>query len=194
MGESEEGSIKEWPFPREPEEILFRKRIIALPYVINPEVLFFTRDSILALDALCKEPITLYIDCVGGNVDCGLGIYDVMNFVKSPIATVCNGVAGSIAAVILAGGNKEMRYIFPHSRIMIHQPTGQFEGKQDEVEIFQEQMNNIYNILTEILAKHTGQKKKRILGDIKLDKWFNAKESVEYGLVDKVITNYKDLR
>lgn len=184
---------KDWPFTRDPGEFLFRKRVVSLPYEICPNASDMVKDAILTLDTISKEPITLYVDSCGGSVDHGLAIYDLMNFVESPVATVCCGVAASMAAIILAGGEEGMRYILPHSRVMIHQPIGQIGGNPDEIKIYQKEIEKRQDVLAEILTKHTGRVKKKILQDIKHDNWFNAEESVRYGLVDKVVSSYKDL-
>jgi ATP-dependent Clp protease protease subunit len=180
-------------FPDNPEVFLLEKRIISLPGMLDDQYSELLKNEILILDAINKEPITLYINSLGGYVESGLALYDIMNFVESPISTVCYGTAASMAAVILASGEKGMRYISPHSHTMIHQATGQISGSPEEIKLYHKKIRKSQNILSKILAKHTGKTKRQIKQDIELEKWFDAKQSVKYGLVDKVITSYKDL-
>lgn len=184
---------EEWPFADKPVEFLFRKRIISLPTIIEDNFFELIKTEILTLDAICKDRITLYINSPGGIANAGLAIYDLINFVESPVATVCCGTAASAAAIILAGGEKGMRHIFPHSRVMIHSAQGQIAGSAEDIKVYQEEIDKIQEITVEIFTKHTGRTKKQILNDIKIEKWFNAQESVQYGLVDRIIASYKDL-
>ncbi len=135
------------------------------------------------------KEITLYINSPGGSVTSGLAIYDTMQMISSPVSTVCVGMAASMGAVLLSGGAKGKRYIFPNAEVMIHQPSI-FQPIQDEAAnliITAEQMKKTKMRLTKILAENCGQPFEKVLKDSDRDFWMNAEESVNYGIVDKII-------
>jgi ATP-dependent Clp protease protease subunit len=138
------------------------------------------------------KDISLYINSPGGSVTAGLAIYDTMQFIKPDIATLCVGQAASMGAVLLAGGTKGKRYCLPHSRMMIHQPLGGFQGQATDVEIHAREILKVRERLNQLLAKHTGQAVEKIAVDTERDNFMGGEESVAYGLVDKVLTSRAD--
>lgn len=143
---------------------------------------------LLYLDAVDPgKEITFYINSPGGIVTSGMVVYDVMQMIKSPVATVCMGMAASMGSLLLSGGKKGKRYIFPHGEVMIHQPSGGGQGTSADLEIMAEQMRKVKEISARILADNCGQIFEKIMADFDRDHWMGAKESVEYGIVDKVI-------
>src|SRR6476620_9034905 len=134
------------------------------------------------------QEIHMYINCPGGSVSATLAIYDTMQFLECPIATYCMGIAASGAAVILAAGTKGKRYALPNSKVMIHQPWGQVGGQVSDIEIQANEIEKERRRLNEILAFHTGQPVDRIAKETDRDRYFDAKEAKDFGLVDEVIT------
>jgi len=134
-----------------------------------------------------KKDIKLYINPPGGSVTAGLAIYDTMQYVKSPISTVCIGLAGSMGATLLAAGQKGKRFALPNSEILLHQVAGGVKGQAIEIEITAKQIVKIKNKLNKILAKHTGQPLSRIEKDTDRDFYLSAEEAKEYGIIDEVI-------
>ena len=131
--------------------------------------------------------VFLYINSPGGIVTSGLAIYDTMQYIKCPVSTICTGQAASMAAVLLAGGDKGKRIVLPNARIMIHQPHGGARGQAVDIKIQADEMLRTRKTLNEILVRHTGQPMERIEQDTDRDFFMSASEAVEYGLVDKVI-------
>ena len=134
------------------------------------------------------QPIQLYINSPGGSVSAGLAIYDTMQFLRSPIQTVCLGHAASMAAVLLSGGTKGSRIILPNAEVMIHQPSGGMEGQTDDMLIAAEHIRATRNTLNRILAQNTGRTIEEIARDTDRDHWMSAEEAVAYGVVDRIIT------
>src|SRR5437868_5935455 len=134
-----------------------------------------------------KKDINLYINSPGGVVTAGLAIYDTMQFIKPDVSTYCLGQAASMGALLLASGAKGKRHCLPHSRVMIHQPLGGFQGQASDIEIHAREILNIKERLNSILAKHTGQPLKRIREDTDRDRFLSATEAVAYGLTDSVL-------
>lgn len=133
------------------------------------------------------KDIHLYINSPGGSVSAGLAIYDTMQYIKPDISTMCVGQAASMGALLLAGGAGGKRYCLPHSRIMIHQPLGGFQGQASDIDIHAKEILRIRERLNDIFSKHTGQPLKRIQQDTDRDRFLSAEESVEYGLIDRVL-------
>lgn len=133
------------------------------------------------------KDIHLYINSPGGSVSSGLAIYDTMQFIKPDVSTMCIGQAASMGALLLTGGAKEKRYCLPHSRTMIHQPLGGFQGQATDIEIHAREILDARERLNSILSKHTGQPLDRISQDTDRDFFMSADESVEYGLIDSVM-------
>lgn len=133
------------------------------------------------------KDISLYINSPGGSVTAGLAIYDTMQFIKCDISTLCVGQAASMGAVLLAGGAKGKRFALPHSRVMIHQPLGGFQGQASDIDIHAREILKIREQLNSMLAEHTGQDIETIDKDTERDNFMSAEESAEYGMIDKVI-------
>ncbi|MDD9818022.1 MAG: ATP-dependent Clp endopeptidase proteolytic subunit ClpP [Gammaproteobacteria bacterium] len=134
------------------------------------------------------KEIYLYINSPGGSISAGLAIYDTMQFVKPHISTMCVGQAASMGALLLAGGQQGKRYCLPHSRLMIHQPLGGFQGQATDVDIHAREILRAKERIQEILVRHTGQNLEIIRRDTERDCFMGAEEAREYGLVDKVLT------
>ncbi|HRQ64384.1 MAG TPA: ATP-dependent Clp endopeptidase proteolytic subunit ClpP [Xanthomonadaceae bacterium] len=133
------------------------------------------------------KDISLYINSPGGHVTAGLAIYDTMQFIKSDISTICIGQAASMGAVLLAAGTKGKRYSLPHSRMMIHQPLGGFQGQATDIEIHAREILYVRDRLNDILARHTGQDIERIARDTDRDNFMSAELARDYGLIDSVL-------
>ena len=134
------------------------------------------------------KDISLYINSPGGAVTAGMAIYDTMQFIKPDVSTLCIGQAASMGAVLLAGGAHGKRFCLPHSRVMIHQPLGGFQGQATDIDIHAREILKIREELNRILAHHTGQTVEQIELDTDRDRFLNAKEAVEYGIVDQTLT------
>ncbi len=135
-----------------------------------------------------NQEIHMYINCPGGSVTATLAIYDTMQFLECPISTYCMGIAASGAALLLAAGTKNKRYALPHSKVMCHQPWGQVGGQVSDIEIQASEILKDRSRLNQILAKHTGQPMEKIELETERDRYFNAQEAKDFGLVDDVLT------
>ena len=133
------------------------------------------------------KDIHLYINSPGGSVTAGLAIYDTMCFIRPDVSTMCIGQAASMGALLLAGGAKEKRYCLPHSRMMIHQPLGGFQGQATDVDIHAREILHVRDQLNRILSRHTGQPVEKVAEDTERDRFMGGEESVSYGLIDKVL-------
>jgi len=168
---------------------LLQERIIFLGSDIDDNMANVVMAQMLHLDADDPEKdIQLYINSPGGVVTAALAIYDTMQFIKSPVSSICIGQAASAAAVLLLAGEKGKRYSLPHSRVMLHQPSGGVQGTSIDVEIQTKEMVRMRKLLNEIIADHTGQPIKKIEKDTERDYILNAQEAKEYGIIDEVIT------
>jgi ATP-dependent Clp protease, protease subunit len=139
------------------------------------------------------KDIALYINSPGGVVSSGLAIYDTMQFIKPDVSTICIGQAASMGAVLLAGGTKGKRYVLPHSRIMIHQPLGGFQGQAADLEIHAKEMLETRDRINKILARHTGQSVEKIKADTDRDNFMDGAEAIAYGLIDRVLERRGEL-
>jgi ATP-dependent Clp protease, protease subunit len=135
------------------------------------------------------KDIHLYINSPGGSVTAGLAIYDTMQFIKADVSTMCIGQAASMGAVLLAGGAKGKRYCLPHSRMMIHQPLGGFQGQATDIDIHAREILSVRERLNKILSNHTGQPMERIQADTDRDNFMGAEQSREYGLIDQILVS-----
>ena len=135
------------------------------------------------------KDIHLYINSPGGVVTAGLAIYDTMQFIKPDVSTLCIGQAASMGSLLLAGGAAGKRYCLPHSRVMIHQPLGGFQGQASDFDIHAKEILAVRDRLNKILAKHSGQPLEKIQADTDRDNFMSGAEAVEYGLIDKVLAN-----
>jgi ATP-dependent Clp protease protease subunit len=138
------------------------------------------------------KDIHLYINSPGGSVTAGLSIYDTMQYIKPDVSTMCIGQAASMGAMLLAGGKKGKRFALPHSRMMIHQPSGGAQGQASDIEIQANEIIKMRESLNVLLAEHTGQSKETVARDTERDNFMSAEEAKEYGLVDKVIQRRVD--
>ena len=169
---------------------LLKDRIVFLGSVITDDVANVMTAQLLFLESEDPErDIFFYINSPGGGVTAGLAIYDTMQYIRPEISTVCVGQAASMGAVLLAAGAKGKRFALPHSRIMIHQPLGGFQGQATDIDIQAREILRMREELNGILMKHTGQSLKKIEKDTDRDLFLNGKQAQEYGLVDEVITN-----
>ena len=139
-----------------------------------------------------EKDVHLYINSPGGVVTAGLSIYDTMQFIKPDVSTICLGQAASMGSLLLAGGTKGKRYCLPHSRVMIHQPSGGYQGQASDIHIHAQEILSIRQRLNAILAKHTGQTIERIERDSDRDNFMEASAAVEYGLIDTVLEKRVD--
>ncbi|MBD9355373.1 ATP-dependent Clp endopeptidase proteolytic subunit ClpP [Methylomonas sp. EbA] len=135
------------------------------------------------------KDIHLYINSPGGSVTAGMSIYDTMQFIKPDVSTMCIGQAASMGALLLAGGANGKRYCLPHSRVMIHQPLGGFQGQASDFDIHAREILAIRDRLNKILAHHTGQPLEKIQQDTDRDNFLSSQQAVDYGLIDKVLTS-----
>jgi ATP-dependent Clp protease protease subunit len=135
------------------------------------------------------KDISLYINSPGGSVTAGLAIYDTMQFIKPDVSTLCTGQAASMGAILLAGGSAGKRYGLPHSRVMIHQPLGGFQGQASDFEIHAKEILAVRARLNKLLANHTGKSEADIDNDTERDNFMSAEQSVDYGIMDKVLTS-----
>ena len=143
-------------------------------------------DRLMYLDALETKDIHLYINSPGGYVTSGFAIYDCMKSLKSDVSTICTGFAASMGSIILSAGVKGKRFIQPHARVMIHQPSGGARGQASDIEITAQEIVKTKELSAQLLADNCGQKVEKIMKDFNRDHWMGADESVEYGIVDKV--------
>lgn len=145
-------------------------------------------DRLMYLEAIDPgKEITFYINSPGGIVTSGMVIYDTMQMISSPVSTVCMGMAASMGSILLSGGTKGKRYIFPNGEVMIHQPSGGGRGVSADLEIMAQQMQKTKELGADILAKNCGKTREQIMKDFDRDYWMDAKEAVEYGIVDGVL-------
>jgi ATP-dependent Clp protease, protease subunit len=172
---------------------LLRERIVFLGSAIDDLVANLIIAQLLFLES--EEPdkdINLYINSPGGQVTSGLAIYDTLQYIKPEIQTICIGQAASMGALLLSAGTKGKRYALPHSRILIHQPMGGFQGQATDIEIHAREILRMRAELNKILQKHTGQPLERIESDTERDYFMSGEEASAYGLIDKVIS-HRDL-
>lgn len=167
---------------------LLKDRIVFLGTEVDDYVANLIVAQLLFLEK--EDPdkdIDFYINSPGGSVSAGLAIYDAMQIVKPDIATICVGMAASMGAVLLAGGAAGKRHALPHARVMIHQASGGFRGTAADINVQVKEINTYMTIITDILARHSGQPSDKILKDIDRDYFMSSGEAVDYGLVDKVL-------
>jgi len=143
---------------------------------------------LLYLDALDNtKEISFYINSPGGLVTSGMVIYDTLRMISSPVSTICMGMAASMGSILLSGGKKGRRFIYPHGEVMIHQPSGGGQGTSADLEIMAEQIRKTKLLGAQILAENCGQKVEKVMKDFDRDYWMDAKESIAYGIVDKLL-------
>ena len=171
---------------------LLKDRVIFIVGGIDDNVANLVVAQMLFLESENPDKdVHLYINSPGGIITAGLSIYDTMQFIKPDVSTMCVGQAASMGALLLAGGEADKRYCLPHSRIMIHQPSGGFQGQASDIDIHAREVLNLREKLNAILAKHTGQTIERIASDSDRDHFMDGSAAVEYGLIDKVLETRK---
>jgi ATP-dependent Clp protease protease subunit len=167
-------------------------RIIFLGTPIDDYVANVIQAQLLFLDT--SDPgkdISIYLNSPGGSVHAGLGIYDTMQYIGSDVATICTGMAASMAAVLLVAGEKGKRSALPHSRVMIHQPMGGMQGQASDMEINYKQIMLLRDELYQIISDHSGQSFEKIMKDSDRDYWMTSAEALEYGMIDQVLRREK---
>ncbi|NKG30792.1 ATP-dependent Clp endopeptidase proteolytic subunit ClpP [Erwinia rhapontici] len=168
---------------------LLKERIIFLTGQVEDHMANLIVAQMLFLEAENPEKdIHLYINSPGGVITAGMSIYDTMQFIKPDVSTICMGQACSMGAFLLTAGAKDKRYCLPNSRVMIHQPLGGFQGQASDIDIHAREIIKTKQMMNELMAKHTGQTIETIERDTNRDRFLSASESVEYGLVDSVLS------
>lgn len=167
---------------------LLKDRIVILSGEIDDVLANSIVAELLYLDSINHNEISLYINSPGGSITAGMAIFDTMNFIKSDVSTICIGMAASMAAFLLSCGQKGKRFALPNSEIMIHQPLGGIQGQATEIKIAAERILKIKHKLNTILSENTGQSLEKIEKDTERDHFLEAKEALDYGLIDKIIT------
>lgn len=169
---------------------LLNDRIIFLGEEINSVSANLVVAQLLHLESQdAEKDISLYINSPGGEVYSGLAILDTMNFIKPQVSTICVGMAASMAAVLLSAGAKGKRFCLPHSKVMIHQPSGGAQGQQTEIEIVAEEIKKTRRELNQILSDASGQPIEKVQDDTERDNYLTAAEALDYGLIDRIVTS-----
>jgi ATP-dependent Clp protease protease subunit len=173
---------------------LLKDRIVLLGTPIDDHVANSICAQLLFLESENPDKqIYMYVNSPGGSVTAGMAIYDTMQYISAPVATLCIGQAASMGAVLLAAGEKGMRYTLPHSRIMIHQPMGGFHGQATDIAIQAKEIIRLRGELNGILAEHTGQTLEKVEQDTERDYFMSGQEACAYGLIDQVLSSRKEL-
>lgn len=193
--EQEDGPEVDKPMPgllmKKQEELFLKNRSIYLWGPVDDKSAKDIVNKMLLLDADNQgQEIKFYINSPGGSVSSGMVIYDVMQMIKSPVSTICMGMALSMGSLLLSGGKKGKRYIFPHGEVMIHQPLlgGFYRGVSTDLEIQAVQMQKTKEMLSHLIADNCGQEYEKVLADMERDYWMDAKSALEYGIADKIMT------
>jgi len=169
---------------------LLRERVIFLGEPIDDQVANIVVAQLLHLESDDPEKdVSIYINSPGGQIYAGLAVYDTMQFIKPDVQTICVGIAMSMGSLLLAGGAPGKRMALPNSKILIHQPSGGFEGQSTEIEIHAREVLALRQRVDELYAKHTNQPLEQVHVDMERDRFFNAGQAVDYGLVDRVLEN-----
>jgi ATP-dependent Clp protease, protease subunit len=171
---------------------LLNERIVFIGTPVDDQIANLVVAQLLHLES--EDPdkdVSLYINSPGGSVYAGLAIYDTMQFIKPDVATICFGVAMSMGSLLLAGGAAGKRMSLPNSRILIHQPSGGFQGQAADIEIHARETLELRQRIDEIYAEHTGQTVARVHDDMDRDRYFTSEEACEYGLIDRVISSHE---
>jgi ATP-dependent Clp protease, protease subunit len=170
---------------------LLNERIIFLGTPVDDQIANLVVAQLLHLESQDPEKdISLYINSPGGSIYAGLAIYDTMQFIKPDVATMCVGIAMSMGSLLLTGGARGKRMALPNSRILIHQPSAGFEGQSTDIEIHAREILATRKRIDEIYAHHSGQSEEQVHRDMERDRFFSAQQSVEYGLIDRVIEHH----
>ncbi len=173
---------------------LLKDRLIFIVGPVEDQMANLVVAQLLYLESEnAEKDIHLYINSPGGVVTSGLSIYDTMQFINCDVSTICVGQAASMGALLLAGGSKDKRFALPHSRIMVHQPSAGYQGQATDVSIHAKEVLDLKARLNDIMARHTGQPLKQIEQDLERDNFKSAEEALEYGLVDTVLAERKEM-
>ena len=169
---------------------LLRERIVFLGTQVTDDIASLIVAQLLFLEADDPDKdITFYINSPGGAITAGMAIYDTMNYIKSPVRTVCIGMAASMGAFLLMAGEKGKRMALPNSEVMIHQPSGGAQGQQTEIEIVAEEIKKTRRELNQILSDASGQPIEKVQADTERDNYLTAAEALDYGLIDRIVTS-----
>ncbi len=167
---------------------LLKERIVFITGVVEDNMAASIVAQLLFLEAENpKKEISMYINSPGGVVTSGLAMYDTMQFIRAPVSTLCTGQAASMGSLLLAAGHKDMRFALPNARIMVHQPSGGFQGQASDIMIHAQEILNVRKRLNDIYVRHTGQSIKKIEEALERDQFFTAEGARDFGLVDKVL-------
>lgn len=169
---------------------LLKNRIILLSGEITDETANVIIAQLLYLDSINNNDISLYINSPGGSITAGMAIYDTINLIKSDVSTTCVGIAASMGAFLLSSGTKGKRYCLPNSEVMIHQPLGGVNGQATEINIVANRILGLRKKLNKLLSQHTKKTLKQVEKDTERDYYMTAEEALDYGIIDKIITNY----
>ena len=173
---------------------LLRERIVFLGQEVNDQIANLITAQLLYLEGQDDtKDIWLYINSPGGSVTAGMAIYDTMQFVGPDVGTICMGLGASMGQFLLCAGAKGKRFALPHARILMHQPLGGIQGQASDIAIQAEQMVYTKRLMAERIAEHTGQTVEQIQEDSERDRWFTAAEAKDYGIIDSVVANRRDL-
>ncbi|WP_271393827.1 ClpP family protease [Aequorivita sinensis] len=169
------------------ENKLLEERKVFLWGMVDDKSAKHVVDRLLYLDAINHDEIKFYINSPGGYVTSGFSIYDMLKEIKSPVSTICTGLAASMGSILLSAGEKGKRFIQPHARVMIHQPSGGARGVASDIEITAQEILKTKEISARILADNCGQDFEKVMKDFNRDHWMDAEESVAYGIVDGIL-------
>ena len=169
------------------DQKLLEERKVFLWGMVDDDTAKHVIDRLLYLDMQNNEEIQLFINSPGGYVTSGFAMYDTIKSLKSPVSTVCSGLAASMGSILLSVGKKGRRFIQPHAQVMIHQPSGGARGQASNIEIQAKEIIKTRELSAKILAKNCGQKFEKVMKDFDRDYWMSAQESVEYGIVDGIL-------
>ena len=173
---------------------LLKDRLIFIVGPVEDQMANLVVAQLLYLESEnANKDIHLYINSPGGVVSSGLSIYDTMQFINCDVSTICVGQAASMGALLLAGGAKGKRFALPHSRVMVHQPSGGYQGQVTDIHIHAQEVLELKRRLNKIMAKHTGQSVEQIEQDLERDNFMSAEAAVEYGLIDTVLAERKEM-
>jgi ATP-dependent Clp protease protease subunit len=173
---------------------LLQNRIVFLGSEVNDSIANLITAQLLYLEGEDSEKdIWLYINSPGGSVTAGMAIYDTMQLVGPDVGTICMGLAASMGQFLLSAGAKGKRYALPHARVMMHQPSGGFQGQASDIQIQAEQIIYVKKLMAQRIAEHTGQPVEQVEADSERDRWFTAAEAQEYGIVDQVISRRTEM-
>ena len=166
---------------------LLKDRKVFLWGMVDDDSAKHVVDRLLYLDSINNEEIQLFINSPGGYVTSGFSMYDTIRSIKSPVSTICTGLAASMGSILLSAGEKGRRFIQPHARVMIHQPSGGARGPASDIEITAQEILKTKELSAQILAENCGQDVDKVMKDFNRDHWMGAEESVAYGIVDGVM-------